>query len=180
MKTRLAKKIAIPEKVTIATKDGIMTFTGPKGEVNRKIPDGFELETSDGQVGLIVTKDVPNSQALFGLTKALVANAIKGVSEGFEKVLEIEGVGYRAEKKGETLVLSLGFSHQVEMKPMPGLTLAVEQKQIKIFGADNEVVGEMAAKIRALRPPEPYKGKGIHYLGEYIRRKAGKAGKVGG
>ena len=180
MKTRLTKTITIPEKVSIKVENGQILFTGPKGAVSRLIPEGFELEMEGNQVGLKIVKEGPNAAALFGLTKALIASAIKGVSEGFEKVLEIEGVGYRAEKKGENLTLLLGFSHPIEIKPIPGITLSCEQKQIKIAGADNEMVGEMAARIRAFRPPEPYKGKGIHYVGEYIRRKPGKAGKVGG
>jgi large subunit ribosomal protein L6 len=158
-----------------------VTIKGPKGELTRSLPAemGIALEGSN----LVVTRPSDNNKhrAYHGLTRTLLANMVEGVSKGFEKSLDIVGVGYRAEKTGDKLTLRLGFSHQVEVKPMPGLTLAVEgTNKIKVSGINKEDVGEMAAEIRALRPPDHYKGKGIRYTGERVRIKPGKTGKVVG
>jgi large subunit ribosomal protein L6 len=134
----------------------------------------------DGQITITRKSDRPAERALHGTTRAVLANMIHGVSSGFERVLEIEGVGYRAEMKGQTLVLFMGYSHPVEMEPPAGISFDVEPKTRHVFvrGIDKEQVGQVAANIRNVRPPEPYHGKGLHYLGEKIRRKAGKAGKA--
>jgi large subunit ribosomal protein L6 len=153
---------------------------GPKGEMQREFSSMIGVGMENGQVTLTRKSDRPAERAMHGTTRALLANMILGVSAGFERVLEIEGVGYRAEMKEKTLVLFMGFSHPVEMEPPAGITFDVEPKARKIFvrGIDKEQVGQVAANIRNVRPPEPYHGKGLHYLGEKIRRKAGKAGKA--
>jgi large subunit ribosomal protein L6 len=139
------------------------------------------LVQEDGVLRVERPSDAPRHRALHGLTRSLVANMVTGVTSGFTKVLEISGVGYRAQLQGETLVLALGFSHPVEVAPPPGISFAVETPtRLTVSGPDRELVGQVAAAIRARRKPEPYKGKGIRYAGEQIRRKAGKAGKVGG
>ena len=134
----------------------------------------------DNQIVVTRPSDGKRHKALHGLTRALLANMVTGVSEGFQKTLEIVGVGYRAEMQGEKLVLSVGYSHPVEVEPPPGITFTVEKgyRRFSVEGIDKELVGEVAARIRAVRKPEPYKGKGIRYLGERVRRKAGKAGKL--
>lgn len=133
----------------------------------------------DEQVIVKRKSDHPTERALHGTTRALIANMVQGVSAGFEKTLEIQGVGYRAEIKGKNLVLNVGYSHPVEIEPVDGISFEADSKtkQIKVMGIDKEVVGKVASEIRKVRPPEPYHGKGIRYLGEYVRRKAGKAGK---
>jgi large subunit ribosomal protein L6 len=158
-----------------------VTVKGPKGELKRSLP--AEMHVAMEGANLVVTRpsDNPKHRAYHGLTRTLLANMVEGVSKGFEKSLDIVGVGYRAEKTGDKLTLRLGFSHQVEVKPMPGLTLAVEgTNKIKVSGINKEDVGEMAAEIRALKPPDHYKGKGIRYTGEKVRIKPGKTGKVVG
>jgi large subunit ribosomal protein L6 len=173
--------IPVPAGVTVNIAGNSVTIKGPKGELKRSLPAemGIALEGSN----LVVTRPSDNNKhrAYHGLTRTLLANMVEGVSKGFEKSLDIVGVGYRAEKTGDKLTLRLGFSHQVEVKPMPGLTLAVEgTNKIKVSGINKEDVGEMAAEIRALRPPDHYKGKGIRYTGERVRIKPGKTGKVVG
>lgn len=177
-------KMPIPVKeglqVAISPKD--VTVTGGKGALSFSIPKGIVVTMEEGQ--LIVSQKDPNDRsgrAMFGLTRAMLANMVKGVDTGFEKKLELAGVGYRAQMQGADLVLSLGFSHPVKVKPLPGITITVADNAITVSGIDKMLVGQTADKIRAIRPPEPYKGKGIKYAGEYIRRKAGKAAKaVGG
>lgn len=156
-------------------------ISGAKGNASYAIPSGMTVEVADGKV-VVSTKDTSDKKirAMYGLTRANLANVIKGVDKGFEKKLELAGVGYRAQMQGTDLVLSLGFSHPVKFKPLPGITIAVVDNSIVITGADKTLVGEMAANIRAVKPPEPYKGKGIKYQGERIRRKAGKAAKAAG
>ncbi|MGD0779431.1 MAG: 50S ribosomal protein L6 [Dehalococcoidales bacterium] len=173
--------IPVPAGVTVNIAGNSVTIKGPKGELKRSLPAemGIALEGSN----LVVTRPSDNNKhrAYHGLSRTLLANMVEGVSKGFEKSLDIVGVGYRAEKTGDKLTLRLGFSHQVEVKPMPGLTLAVEgTNKIKVSGINKEDVGEMAAEIRALRPPDHYKGKGIRYTGERVRIKPGKTGKVVG
>jgi large subunit ribosomal protein L6 len=171
--------IPVPEGVKVSIAKDRVTVTGPKGELERRFnPDiGIVLDNNN----LIVSRpdDSKEHRSLHGLTRSLLANMVQGVSSGFEKNLEIVGVGYRAEKTGDKLVLRVGFSHPVEVTPLPGVSLEVEGgNRIKVSGINKEVVGEMAAKIRAIRPPDAYKGKGIRYAGESVRLKAGKAGKA--
>ena len=156
-----------------------VAVTGPKGELRRPVNPDMVI-TRDGDV-LTVSRpsDSRIHRSMHGLTRTIVANMVTGVTDGFEKELEIVGVGYRAEKQGEKLIFRIGFSHLVEVSPMPGVTLNVEgNTRIKVSGIDKEIVGEMAARIRAIRPPDVYKGKGIRYAGEVVRLKAGKAGKA--
>ncbi len=158
---------------------GSVTVKGPKGQLSRSVP--AEMRVAMEGSNLVVTRpsDSNKHRAYHGLTRSLLANMVQGVSKGFEKTLEMVGVGYRAEKTGDKLMLRLGLSHQVEVKPMPGITLGVEgNNKIKVSGINKEDVGQMAAKIRALRVPDHFKGKGIRYTGERVRIKPGKAGKV--
>ena len=171
--------IPVPQGVKVSIEKDMVTVTGPKGELRRRFnPDmGIVLDNNN----LIVSRpdDSKERRSLHGLTRSLLANMVQGVSNGFEKNLDIVGVGYRAEKSGDKLVLRIGYSHPVEISPLPGVSLEVEGgNRIKVSGIDKEVVGEMAARIRATRPPDAYKGKGIRYAGELVRLKAGKAGKA--
>jgi len=162
--------------------DGLtVTVKGPKGELTKTFPEGVTIAVEDGKIVVRRVSDNRRHKAFHGLTRALLANMVEGVTKGFEKKLEIEGVGYRAELQGKDLVLWVGYSHPVRLQPLPGVTFKVERggREITVQGIDKQVVGEMAARIRRVRPPEPYKGKGIRYAGEHIRRKAGKAGKIG-
>ncbi|MHB8103941.1 MAG: 50S ribosomal protein L6 [Dehalococcoidales bacterium] len=173
--------IPVPAGVTVNISGSNVTVKGPKGELQRSLPAEMHI-AMDGS-NLVVTRpsDNPKHRAFHGLTRTLLANMVTGVSKGFEKSLDIVGVGYRAEKTGDKLTLRLGFSHQVEVKPTPGLTLNVEgTNKIKVSGINKEDVGEMAAEIRALKPPDHYKGKGIRYTGEKVHIKPGKTGKVVG
>lgn len=173
--SRLGKTpVSIPDSVSISCADGVLKVSGPKGELTRSIREkDVAVEIGDGQVSFspLETEKAP---ALWGTYASHCRNMITGVTEGFSKVLEIEGVGYRAEVQGSNLVLNMGFSHPVEMTIPEGLTVAVEKGVITITGIDTEQVGQFAANVRAVRPPEPYKGKGIRYQGEYIIRKQGK------
>lgn len=174
------KPIVIPEKVNIEIgKNNKVTVKGPKGELTRTFSPDMTIEMKDGQVVISRPTDQRHHRALHGLTRALLANMVTGVSQGYVKELEMTGVGYRAVMKGNALDLSLGFSHPVVIEPPEGISFEVEKggRAFSVKGIDKELVGEIAAEIRAMRPPEPYKGKGISYRGEYIRRKAGKAGK---
>jgi large subunit ribosomal protein L6 len=171
--------IPVPQGVKVSIEKDVVTVTGPKGELRRRFnPDmGIVLDNNN----LIISRpdDSKVHRSLHGLTRSLLANMVQGVTDGFEKNLDIVGVGYRAEKTGDKLVLRIGYSHPVEISPLPGVSLEVEGgNRIKVSGINKEVVGEMAAKIRAARPPDAYKGKGIRYTGEFVRLKAGKAGKA--
>ncbi len=171
--------IPVPQGVAVSIEKDVVTVTGPKGELRRRFnPDmGIVLDNNI----LIVSRpsDSKVHRSLHGLTRSLLANMVQGVTDGFEKNLEIVGVGYRAEKTGDKLVFRIGYSHPVEVSPLPGVSLDVEGvNRIRVSGIDKEVVGEMAAKIRAIRPPDAYKGKGIRYAGELVHLKAGKAGKA--
>jgi large subunit ribosomal protein L6 len=172
--------ISVPSGVQVNISGTNIHVKGPKGEMRRNFSPLIGISMENGQVLITRQSDRPTERALHGTTRALLANMIQGVSTGFERVLEIEGVGYRAEMNGQTLVLYMGYSHPVEMKPPAGIAFDVDQKARQVFirGMDKEQVGQLAANIRKIRPPEPYHGKGIHYLGERIRHKAGKAGKV--
>lgn len=173
--------IEVKQGVTITLSDTMVMVKGAKGEMSFPIPVGIALKQEEGKlfVTQVMTND-PKTRALFGLTRAIVANMVQGVADGFVKKLELSGVGYRAQVQGSDLVLSLGFSHPVKMSPLPGISFAVADNIITVSGIDKMLVGDVASKIRAFRPPEPYKGKGIKYVGEYVRRKAGKAAKAVG
>jgi large subunit ribosomal protein L6 len=173
------KPITVPNSVTVAVDNGnVVTVQGPRGTLTQRMPAEMRIVQQDSTITIERPSDVKEHRALHGLTRSLLANMVTGVSDGFQKVLEINGVGYRATKTGNDLTLALGFSHPVVVTPPAGITLAVgERNTVIVSGADKQVVGEVAANIRGLRPPEPYKGKGIKYIDERIRRKAGKAGK---
>lgn len=172
--------IPIPPNVTITiTDDNHITVKGPKGELARQFPRAITFERQNGILTVRRTSDDGEARALHGLSRTLLANMITGVTTGFTKVLEVQGVGYRAQLQGSSLQLALGFSHPVIVAPPEGIRFNVEGPRITIEGIDKERVGQTAANIRHIRPPEPYKGKGIRYLGERVRRKAGKSGKVG-
>jgi len=171
--------ITVPPETKVDIKPSEVTVTGPKGELYRRFHPDMSIALDNGALTVSRPSDNRVHRSLHGLTRSLLANMVEGVNKGFEKVLEIVGVGYRAEKTGDKLVLRIGFSHSVEVSPLPGVSLSVEGgNRIKVTGIDKEVVGEMAARIRAIRPPDAYKGKGIRYAGEPVRLKAGKAGKA--
>jgi large subunit ribosomal protein L6 len=171
--------IPVPQGVEVQIAGRRVTVKGPKGELSREIEPDMRVEQQDGQ--LIVTRpsEQPRHRALHGLTRTLVANMVTGVSDGFTKTLELQGVGYRAQMQGQNLVLAIGYSHPVNVAPPEGIQFEVEgTSKIIVKGINREHVGQAAADVRKIRPPEPYKGKGIRYAGEYVRRKAGKAGKA--
>ena len=170
--------VAVPPGVTVEIEAGnFVTVKGPKGTLERKLVNDMKIEQDAGQLTVERPSELKRHKALHGLTRTLLANMVEGVTNGYTKVLEIQGVGYRAAKEGKNLNLSLGYSHPVLMTDPEGITSAVEGNKITITGIDKEKVGQYAADIRSKRPPEPYKGKGIRYQNEYVRRKAGKAGK---
>jgi large subunit ribosomal protein L6 len=170
--------IAIPGGVTVTIKDGNhVTVKGPKGELSRTVPAAMALKQEGGEITVTRPDDEPNHKSLHGLTRTLIANMVEGVTKGFTKNLELVGVGYKAEVRPYGLQLALGYSHPIEYKAPTGIKLSAPvPTQILVEGSNKEVVGQVAAEIRSLRPPEPYKGKGVKYAGEQIRRKAGKAG----
>ncbi len=169
--------IAVPAGVTIAIDGNTVKVKGPRGELNRKFPNGISVAQESSTITVSRVSDEENYKALHGLSRTLLANMVQGVTKGYQKILDITGVGYKAEVRPYGLQLALGFSHTIEYKAPVGVKLTAPQPtQIVIDGADKEKVGQVAAEIRSLRPPEPYKGKGIRYQGEVIRRKAGKAG----
>ena len=168
--------ITVPSTVTIDVANGLVHVKGPKGELERQIPERISVTREDGTLRVERSTDEPTDRSLHGLTRSLIANMVTGVTDGFSRRLEINGVGYRAAVSAGNLVLQVGFSHPVLVPAPPGITFAVQANAITISGADKQLVGEIAAQIRRVRPPEPYKGKGIKYAEEVIRRKAGKAG----
>ena len=174
--------ITVPQGVEVSIKQDKVAITGPKGKLQRRFYPDMSITLDNNTLVVSRPSDNRVHRSLHGLTRSLLANMVEGVTRGFEKGLEIVGVGYRAEKAGEKLVIRIGFSHLVEVSPLPGVSIDVEgNNRIKVTGIDREVVGEMAARIRAIRPPDAYKGKGIRYVGESVRLKAGKAGKaIGG
>ncbi len=179
--SRVGKKpVALPKGVQVKIEGNTVQVKGPKGELARTFPPPVTIAMEGAEVVVSRPNDSPSIRALHGTTRALIHNMVTGVSEGFSKQLVVEGVGYRAEMKGQQLVMALGFSHPVPVDPPPGISFAVDErtKTITITGIDRELVGQVAADIRSWRPPEPYKGKGLRYAGERIRRKAGKAGKA--
>jgi large subunit ribosomal protein L6 len=167
----------VPAAVKIDIDGSAVKVTGPRGNLSRVVDSEMRLHVEDGRVMVTRPSDQPRHRAMHGLTRALVANMVTGVDQGFRKTLELVGVGYRAQKQGTKLVLALGFSHPVEIDPPDGISFEVEGPRVHIDGIDKEQVGQVAANIRKLRPPEPYLGKGIRYQGERVRRKAGKSGK---
>jgi len=171
--------VEIPSGVTVDVKGSNVRVNGPKGELQYVFSQQIGIAMDKDQLVITRGSDDPAQRALHGTTRALLANMIHGVSKGFEVVLEVDGVGYRAELDGKKLALYVGYSHPVRIEPPAGISFEADQKtrQIKVIGFDKELVGQTAANIRNVRPPEPYHGKGLHYLGERIRRKAGKAGK---
>jgi large subunit ribosomal protein L6 len=173
--------IPVPPGVEVTIHGPDVKVKGPKGELSRTVHRDISVRLEDNQLIVNRPTDHRLHRSLHGLTRSLLANMVYGVHEGFRKELEIEGVGYRAQLEGDKLILSVGYSHPVQVLPPPGITLSVEKgyRTIAVEGVDKELVGKVAAEIRAVRKPEPYKGKGIRYAGEYVRRKAGKAGKIG-
>jgi large subunit ribosomal protein L6 len=171
--------IAVPQGVEVRIDGRSVTVKGPKGELSRELDPEMRVEQTDGQVIVSRPTDQPRHRAMHGLTRTLVANMVTGVTEGFAKTLELQGVGYRAQMQGSDLVLAVGFSHPVQVPPPEGIEFEVDgTTKIIVRGINREHVGQAAADVRKIRPPEPYKGKGIRYQGEYVRRKAGKAGKA--
>ncbi|EMY78322.1 MULTISPECIES: 50S ribosomal protein L6 [Leptospira] len=177
--SRIGKaEIKLPDKVEVKQENANIKVKGPLGELSTPIFEGLSVKNENGIVKLERSNEDQKVVALHGLTRALLMNCVKGVSQGWEKNLEITGVGYRAQKRGEDLVMSLGYSHEVVYKAPKGIKIDVlEQLKIKVTGIDKQLVGQVAADIRSKRPPEPYKGKGIKYAEEFIKKKAGKTGK---
>ena len=171
--------IAIPAGVQVDVNGSFVKVKGPKGEMKRDFSPLIDIALESGQINIARRSDEPAQRALHGTTRAVLHNMVYGVSSGFQKILEWDGVGYRAEMSGRNLMLYMGYSHPVTVEPPDGLSFEVDVKtrQIKVLGFDKEVVGQVASDIRKVRPVEPYLGKGLHYLGEKIRRKAGKSGK---
>ena len=177
--SRIGKKpIALPTGVKVEVKDGLIAVNGQKGALQRPLLEGVEVDVADSVVTLRRTREDKRSRSYHGLMRTLVANMVEGVSKGFEKKLEIVGIGYRSELKGDGLALYLGYSHPINFALPQGISAEVEkQTLVTIKGIDKELVGQIAAKIRDLRKPDPYKGKGVKYAGEVLRKKAGKTGK---
>jgi len=174
--------IPLPEGVNVDIQGNQVLVTGPKGSLSREFHPDMEIALEDGHLVVHRPTDQRHHKELHGLTRSLLNNMVIGVTQGFQKQLEVHGVGYRVDLQGDgSLLFQLGFSHPVRIAPLEGIQFEVEarSKVITVRGVDKELVGQVAAEIRAWRPPEPYKGKGIRYVGEYVRRKAGKAGKIG-
>lgn len=180
--SRIGKQpVPIPDGVTVAIDGSQVTVKGPKGELTRRFDPDITVAVEEGEVIVTRPTDHRNHRALHGLTRALVANMVQGVSDGYERRLRVVGTGYRAEMDGDNLRLNVGYSHEIVIVPPPSVSFAVEDRgqEVVINSPNKELIGQVAADIRKLRPPEPYKGKGIRYKGEVVRQKAGKAGKVG-
>jgi len=177
--------IPLPAGVEVSRNNGHVVVKGPKGQLERPLPQGIDVRAQDGQLLVERADDSQQQRALHGLMRSLLANMVKGVSDGYEKTLDIVGVGFRAEMVGQAVRMQVGYSHSVEVHPKPGITFEVGQETntrtffLRIRGIDKETVGQQAAEIRGLKKPEPYKGKGIRYRGEAVRRKAGKTAKGG-
>lgn len=174
--SRIGKKaVAVPNGVTVTIEGQTVSVKGPKGQLAWTVAEEVEVKQEGGELTLSKRQDTQRAQAMWGLSRTLVANMVQGVTEGYEQTLELVGVGYRAAMKGQALSMQLGFSHDVDIPPPAGISFAVpKQTEIKISGIDKQMVGETAARIRRIRPPEPYKGKGVRYQGETVRRKEGK------
>jgi large subunit ribosomal protein L6 len=174
--SRIGKKpVAIPAGVTVTLDGQALSVKGPKGQLAWTVIDDIEIKHENNELVLTPRADTKRAKAMWGLSRTLVANLVHGVNQGYEEVLELVGVGYRATLKGQSLSMQLGYSHDVDVPPPAGITFAVpKQTEVRIAGIDKQLVGEVAARIRRLRPPEPYKGKGVRYSGEKVRRKEGK------
>ena len=174
--SRIGKKaVAVPSGVTVTIDGQTVTVKGPKGQLAWTVAEEIEVKQDGGELTLTKRQESQRAQAMWGLSRTLVANMVQGVTQGYEQTLELVGVGYRAAMKGQALSMQLGFSHDVDIPPPAGISFAVpKQTEIKISGIDKQAVGEIAAQIRRIRPPEPYKGKGVRYAGEKVRRKEGK------
>ena len=172
--------VEVPEGVSITQDGRLIKISGAKGVLKKKIPKELDVEVQDNKIFVKVKAKNKKSKALHGTYRALIENMVKGVSQGWKKELELVGSGYRVEQKGENLVLSLGYSHPIEIKAPEGISFKAEKSHITVEGIEKELVGQTAAQIRSLRPPEPYKGKGIVYKDEIVRRKPGKAARVEG
>ena len=174
--SRIGKKaVAVPAVVTVTIAGQTVTVKGPKGQLAWTVAEEIDVKQEGAELLLSKKVDTTRAQSMWGLSRTLVANMVHGVTEGFEATLELVGVGYRAAMKGDALSMQLGFSHEVDVPPPAGIAFAVpKQTEIKISGIDKQAVGEIAARIRRIRPPEPYKGKGVRYAGEKVRRKEGK------
>jgi large subunit ribosomal protein L6 len=173
--------IIVPSGVTVTIKDSTVTVKGPKGEITQTFLPAMAIKMAEGKLIVERPNDSKENRALHGLTRSLLNNMVTGVTKGWEKTLEIVGVGFRAEKAGEKITLRVGFSHTVEVTPLPGTSFALDgPSRVKVSGINKETVGEMAAELRAIRPPDAYKGKGLRYAGELVRIKPGKAGKAVG
>ena len=173
------KPLPMPKGVTLAQKEGSFSVKGPKGELSKHMPDGISIKAEGGNLLVLRADDSRDNRAKHGLVRAHLANMVKGVTDGWTRELEINGVGYRAEVAGDTLTMALGYSHPVVFKLPKGISAKVEKNRVALSGADRDMLGQTAAKVRELRPPEPYKGKGVKYLEETIKKKVGKAGATG-
>jgi large subunit ribosomal protein L6 len=174
------KPLPMPKGVTLTQKAGGVAVKGPKGELSKHVPEGITIKIEGDKILVLRADDERQSRSKHGLMRAHLANMVKGVTDGWVRELEINGVGYRAEVAGDTLTMALGYSHPVVFKLPKGITGKVEKNRIALSGADRDLLGQTAAKVRELRPPEPYKGKGVKYVEEHIKRKVGKAGATGG
>ena len=173
--SRVGKKpILIPQGIDVKIEGQTIKVSGPKGELSREIRPEIKIDIKEGKIFLHLLIETKKNKALWGLSRALLANMLKGVNDGYEKKLEIQGLGYKAQLPEENLLLYVGYSHPVEIKASPGIKFSVDKNIITVSGIDKELVGETSAVIRRVKPPEPYKGKGIRYLGEKIRKKMGK------
>jgi len=173
--------IAVPAGVVVNIKDNFISVKGPKGEISQTFVPAMTIKLQDSKLVVERPNDTKENRALHGLTRSLLNNMVTGVTKGWEKSLEIVGVGFRAEKTGDKLILRVGFSHTVEVTPLPGVSFTLDSpSRVKVVGVNKETVGEMAAELRGIRPPDAYKGKGIRYVGETVRIKPGKAGKAVG
>jgi len=178
--SRIGRKVLpLPKGVTLAQKEGSVSVKGPKGELTKAVPTGVTIKAEADKITVLRVDDERQNRARHGLMRAHLANMVKGVTDGWTRELEINGVGYRAEVKGETIIFALGYSHPVEFKLPKGVTAKVDKNKVTLASADRDLVGQIAAKLRELRPPEPYKGKGVKYAEEVIKKKVGKAGATG-
>jgi large subunit ribosomal protein L6 len=179
--SRIGRKVLpLPKGVTLSQKPGTMSVKGPKGELSKALPEGISIKTEADKIHVLRADDSRQNRSRHGLVRAHLANMVKGVTEGWNRELEINGVGYRAEVAGDTINMALGFSHPIAFKLPKGVTAKVEKNRVTLSSADRDLVGQTAAKVRELRPPEPYKGKGVKYVEEVIKRKVGKAGATSG
>ena len=179
--SRIGRKVLpLPKGVTLSQKPGSISVKGPKGELSKPLPDGISIKAEADKLQVLRADDSRQNRAKHGLVRAHLANMVKGVTEGWNRELEINGVGYRAEVAGDTINMALGYSHPIAFKLPKGVTAKVDKNRVTLSSADRDLVGQTAAKVRELRPPEPYKGKGVKYVEEVIARKVGKAGATSG